>query len=75
MSNAETRKGRKPMKRHYTGNHSKRFWTRVNKLPRNQHGEAAYMLGVVLQEVEERALKFLEFAEARMAAGRLERGK
>lgn len=52
-------------KRHYSGNHSKRFWDRVNKLPRNEGGDTAYMLGVVLQELEERVLKYLEQSEAR----------
>lgn len=52
------------LKRHYSGNHSKRFWDRVNKIPRNEHGETAYMLGVVLQEVELRVLRYLEQVEA-----------
>jgi len=53
---------------HYSGNKSKRFWDAVNKLPRNEGGETAYMLGVVLQEVEARVLGFLEKHQQKIGA-------
>lgn len=48
------------LERHYAGTKSKQFWNAVKKLPRNEGGETAYMLGVVLQEVEERVLRYME---------------
>jgi hypothetical protein len=55
------------LNRRYSGNHSKRFWDRVKKLKNESDHQAAYMFGVVLQELEERVLKFLEQTEQRHA--------
>jgi hypothetical protein len=54
----------KPLKRHYSGNHSKRFWDRVNRLVCLDHNETVYMLGCTLQNMEENVLRTLEKYEA-----------
>ncbi len=44
---------------HYSGDASREFWGRVDSL----HGkdlEAAYMMGVMLQDLEGRVLRFVE---------------
>lgn len=52
-------------KRQYSsdGNNSRQFWGRVKALKNESHHDTAYMLGVVLQELESRVLNFLEGAE------------
>jgi hypothetical protein len=43
------------MKPHYSGKNSVKFWKRINKLSGSRH-DAAYTLGVVLQNLEEDVL-------------------
>jgi hypothetical protein len=47
---------------HYSGPNSKRFWKRVNKVG-GPEGDALYLLGLTLQELEERVLFCLERQE------------
>ena len=47
-------------KRHYSGNDSKWFWDRVNRLPRNEGGSECYSLGCALQDLEGRVMNTLE---------------
>ena len=49
--------------RHYSSESSEWFWDRVNKLPRQQGGETAYLLGCALQDLEQRVMGYLESAE------------
>lgn len=51
------------MAAHYGGALSKPFWDRVNKLP-PEHAPAVYALGVALQDLEARTLRWLANAEA-----------
>lgn len=51
--------------RHYSTDNSAKFWKRVNRIPRNEGGETAYMLGVILQDLEERVLHYIETYERR----------
>ena len=62
-------------KRHYSGDDSKWFWDRVNKLPRNEGGETAYMLGCALQDHEQRVMRYLEQAELSQRPARRGRSK
>jgi len=68
-----TKAKRAKVERHYSGNHSKRFWDRVKRIENESDRETAYMLGVVLQEQEERILHFIE--TARREAGNGRRGR
>jgi len=56
------------LNRHYSGNHSKRFWSRVNAINHAAYKDGAYLLGCSLQDLESRVLQFLENAEAILAA-------
>lgn len=47
----------------YSGRLSKPFWDRVNDLPEGPWQRAAYMTGLVLQDLEARVLQFLTLAE------------
>ena len=47
---------------HYSGDNSKPFWRRVNRLPDMQQREA-YALGVALQNLEECVLNALRNSE------------
>lgn len=51
------------MRAKYSGEDSIKFWKRVNALPRNQGGETAYVLGCVLQDLEERVIRYIEQRE------------
>ncbi len=51
-------------KRHYSGEGSKGFWRRVKRLKDESAHDVAYALGVVLQDVEHKALLALEHAES-----------
>jgi cystathionine beta-lyase/cystathionine gamma-synthase len=52
------------LKRHYSGNHSKRFWNRLNAIDHVAYKDAAYLLGCTMQDLEARVLQFVENAEA-----------
>lgn len=54
--------------RHYSGNHSKRFWDRVNALDHAAYQDGAYIMGCALQEFELRVIQFVENAEKIIAA-------
>jgi hypothetical protein len=56
--------------RHYSGDASKRFWRRVNRLPWAQYGETAYVLGLMLQEFENSVMQYLENTELRLQKSR-----
>lgn len=56
-----------PLEKHYSGNKSKRFWSRVNAL--NEVDLKAYGLGVRLQNLEEEVLKYIHGAERKLAEG------
>lgn len=51
------------LKRHYSGNHSKRFWARVNSINHAAYKDGAYLLGCAMQDLEARVLQFIENAE------------
>jgi hypothetical protein len=51
-------------KLHYSGKGSTEFWNRVNAL-KGQDWDTAYELGCVLQDIEHRAVRVLEDAEAK----------
>ena len=52
------------MNEHYSGDNSKDFWDRINKL--TDRYEELYSLGVLLQELEGRVLCQLEGAEVQV---------
>ena len=60
--------------RRYSGLLSRKFWARVNRLPADEQ-QATYVMGCMLQDLEERVLRYLTGAETRVAAGRKERKK
>lgn len=49
--------------RNYSGPRSVDFWQRVNRLKRRRNRESLYMAGILLQEQEDRILRWLENAE------------
>jgi hypothetical protein len=55
----------RPQARHYSGDGSHWFWDRVKQLPDTSHREV-YSLGCALQDLENRAMRALENAEADM---------
>jgi hypothetical protein len=57
-------------KRLYSGDKSKPFWDRVNRIPWSQGGEAIYILGCELQEFEGRVLAKLEEMEQKRPSTR-----
>jgi hypothetical protein len=50
------------MKPHYSGPNSMKFWKRINKLS-GARNDAAYTLGVVLQNLERDVLRLIELFE------------
>lgn len=46
----------------YSGKQSTKFWERVNKI-RGREGNAVYVAGCLLQDVESRVLQILNYAE------------
>lgn len=52
-----------PLKSHYSGVDSVPFWQRVNSL-KGKDRDSAYMLCLVLQDVEEKVLRFIRAYEA-----------
>ena len=52
-----------PLKSHYSGVDSVPFWQRVNLL-KGKDRDSAYLLGVVLQDVEEKVLRFIRVYES-----------
>lgn len=50
------------LRSHYSGDYSRRFWTRVNALRGDDHA-AVYALGVALQDLEGRTLNWLRNSE------------
>jgi hypothetical protein len=50
------------MKPKYSGKKSRKFWARINALPKRKKAEA-YSLGVVLQETEATVLRLLKNLE------------
>jgi hypothetical protein len=60
-------RAQKQTKRHYSGPESGAFWRRVNKL-----GGDVYLAAILLQEMEERVLSWVENAHAQ-GTGRLTR--
>jgi hypothetical protein len=50
--------------RHYSGPSSTAFWDRVAALEGSEEWHAAYFAGVLLQEFENRVLRYLEQSEA-----------
>jgi len=48
----------KKFKPHYSGEKSHKFWRRVNSF-RGENWEDAYAMGVKLQNLEEKVLKFI----------------
>ena len=61
--------------RHYSGDASKGFWRRVNRLPWAEYGEAAYVLGFTLQELENSVMRYLENTELRLQKSRTPKRK
>ena len=53
----------KNRERLYSGDKSAKFWKRVRAIPWGQGGEAIYIAGCLLQDVEGRVLQALEAAE------------
>lgn len=51
---------------HYSGNGSKTFWSRVNRLKDEIDHTTVYTLGVALQNHEEFVLRILENAEQKL---------
>lgn len=52
----------KSLRKHYSGNLSREFWERVNRLDQPHRAEM-YSCGVLLQNMEETVLRWLEYAE------------
>lgn len=57
------------MTSHYSGNGSREFWNRVNRLA-SPDADVLYMLGVVLQDLESRVLNQLRNAELKAKSTR-----
>jgi len=63
------------LKPQYSGKQSEKFWKTVNSIPLNEGGEAAYMLGCALQDLETRVLTYIAFVQGgRVKASERERG-
>jgi len=63
LTNERMGKSRPVQSRFYSGKGSEWFWTRVNKIPWSQGGEAVYSLGCALQDLESRVMTQLENSE------------
>lgn len=64
----------KERRAHYSGNLSRGFWKQVNSLPDHQQAQA-YMLGVILQNVEGDVLRILANLTREVSNTRRRKGK
>lgn len=53
----------KKIRPRYSGKKSKRFWNRVNAIGDRKVAAVAFMFGCALQDMEDRALRMLDYIE------------
>jgi hypothetical protein len=52
-------------KRTYSGKWSAKFWKRINAIPTSEGGMQLYIMGCILQDVEDRVLREIEQQESK----------